>query len=38
MASLQLKNIYKRYSGGVTAVTDFSLDIADKEFVILVGP
>ncbi|MBQ8764354.1 MAG: ATP-binding cassette domain-containing protein, partial [Clostridia bacterium] len=38
MASLQLKNIYKRYSGGVTAVTDFCLDIADKEFVILVGP
>ena len=38
MASLQLKNIYKRYPGGVTAVTDFSLDIADKEFVILVGP
>ena len=38
MASLQLKNIYKRYSGGVTAVSDFCLDIADKEFVILVGP
>ena len=38
MASLQLKNIYKRYAGGVTAVTDFCLDIADKEFVILVGP
>ena len=38
MASLQLKNIYKRYAGGVTAVSDFSLDIQDKEFVILVGP
>jgi len=38
MASLQLKNIYKRYPGGVTAVSDFSLDIADKEFVIFVGP
>ena len=38
MASLELKNIYKRYSGGVTAVSDFSLSIADKEFVILVGP
>ncbi len=38
MASLQLKNIYKRYAGGVTAVSDFSLDIADKEFIILVGP
>jgi len=38
MASLSLKNIYKRYAGGVTAVTDFNLDIADKEFIILVGP
>ena len=38
MASLELKNIYKRYAGGVTAVSDFSLSIADKEFVILVGP
>ncbi len=38
MADLQLKGIYKRYAGGVTAVSDFSLDIADKEFIILVGP
>jgi len=38
MAGLQLKNIYKRYSGGVTAVSDFSIDIADNEFIILVGP
>ena len=38
MAELKLKNIYKRYAGGVTAVTDFNLDIADKEFIILVGP
>ena len=38
MASLQLKNVYKRFEGGVTAVTDFCLDISDKEFVILVGP
>ena len=38
MASLSLKNIYKIYDGGVTAVTDFNLDIADKEFIILVGP
>jgi len=38
MADLQLKNIYKRYPGGVTAVSDFSIDIADKEFIILVGP
>lgn len=38
MASVTLKNIYKVYSGGVTAVTDFNLDIEDKEFIILVGP
>ena len=38
MADLQLKNIYKKYAGGVTAVSDFCLDIADKEFIILVGP
>jgi len=38
MASLNLKGIYKRYDGGVTAVSDFNLEIADKEFIILVGP
>ena len=38
MANVQLKNIYKIYDGGVTAVTDFCLDIEDKEFIILVGP
>ncbi len=38
MASLSLKNIYKRYPGGVTAVSDFNLEIKDKEFIILVGP
>ena len=38
MAGLKLKNIYKTYAGGVTAVSDFNLDIEDKEFLILVGP
>ncbi len=38
MASLELKNIYKKYPGGVIAVSDFNLSIADKEFIILVGP
>ncbi len=38
MASVVLKNIYKIYDGGVTAVSDFNLEIADKEFIILVGP
>ena len=38
MASLSLKNITKTYAGGFTAVTDFNLDIEDKEFIIFVGP
>ena len=38
MADLQLKHICKTYSGGVVAVSDFCLDIEDKEFIVLVGP
>ncbi len=38
MASVLFKHMYKRYPGGVTAVSDFNLEIKDKEFVILVGP
>ncbi|MDR3120638.1 MAG: sn-glycerol-3-phosphate ABC transporter ATP-binding protein UgpC [Clostridiales bacterium] len=38
MASVVLKNVYKRYEGNVVAVSDFNLDIEDKEFIILVGP
>ena len=38
MASLSLQHIYKRFEGGVTAVSDFCIDIADKEFIIFVGP
>lgn len=38
MAELKLKNIYKKYPNGFVAVSDFSLDIADKEFIIFVGP
>ena len=38
MASLSLKHIYKKYPGGVTAVSDFNLEIKDKEFLVLVGP
>ena len=38
MASISLRHIYKIYSGDVTAVTDFNLEIEDKEFIILVGP
>ncbi|WP_019228856.1 ABC transporter ATP-binding protein [Sedimentibacter sp. B4] len=38
MASISLKNIYKIYQGDITAVSDFNLEIDDKEFIILVGP
>jgi multiple sugar transport system ATP-binding protein len=38
MASLSLRGIYKRYPGGVVAVSDFSMNIKDKEFIIFVGP
>ena len=38
MAKVSLQHIYKIYDGGVTAVTDFNLEIEDKEFIILVGP
>ena len=38
MASVTLKHIYKIYAGNVTAVSDFNLDIEDKEFIVLVGP
>ncbi|HWR06760.1 sn-glycerol-3-phosphate ABC transporter ATP-binding protein UgpC [Sporomusa sp.] len=37
MANVLLKNVYKRYEGGITAVNDFSLKIEDGEFVVLVG-
>lgn len=38
MANLSLKHIYKVYPGDVTAVKDFNLEIADKEFIVFVGP
>ncbi len=38
MSSLSLQHIYKKYEGGVVAVSDFCLDIEDKEFIVLVGP
>ena len=38
MASISLKNVYKVYDGGVTAVKDFNLEIKDKEFIVFVGP
>ncbi len=38
MASLSLKGIQKIYPNGYHAVTDFNLEIEDKEFIIFVGP
>ena len=38
MASLSLKNICKVYPNGFEAVKNFNLEIADKEFIIFVGP
>ena len=37
MASVRLVSITKRFDG-VTAVDDVSLDIADREFMVLLGP
>ncbi len=38
MASIEMKNIVKKYGDGFPAVNDISIDVADGEFVILVGP
>jgi len=38
MAGVKLVNVFKTYPGGVTAVSDFNINIEDKEFIILVGP
>jgi multiple sugar transport system ATP-binding protein len=38
MAEISLKNLVKRYDKDVVAVTDFNLDIKDKEFIVFVGP
>ena len=38
MASLSLRNICKEYQSGVKAVSDFNLEIEDKELIVFVGP
>ena len=38
MASLSLKHIYKVYDGSTKAVSDFNMEIRDKEFIVFVGP
>ncbi|ADI00004.1 ABC transporter ATP-binding protein [Salisediminibacterium selenitireducens] len=38
MADIKFDSLYKIYDGDVQAVTDFNLDITDKEFIVFVGP
>ena len=38
MAQIILDRVEKSYAGGVKAVNDLSLDIADGEFMVFVGP
>ena len=38
MAGIELEHVTKRFAGGVVAVDDVSLTIADGEFMVLVGP
>src|SRR5882757_9059208 len=38
MSTIQLKHITKVYGDGFKAVTDIDIDVADGEFLILVGP
>jgi multiple sugar transport system ATP-binding protein len=38
MAQVVIRNLSKRFDGGVAAVNDVNLTIRDKEFLVLVGP
>jgi hypothetical protein len=38
MARIELNHVTKRYPGGAPAVDDLTLDIPDREFMVLVGP
>ena len=39
MAKVKLSGIYKRYEGNKNfSVSDFNLEIGEKEFIVLVGP
>ena len=36
MAGLILRNVCKKYDNGFQAVSDFNLEVEDREFIILV--
>lgn len=38
MAGLRLEHIYKVYPNGTKAVSDFTMEIHDEEFIVFVGP
>ena len=38
MAQIIMDHVEKTYTGGVRAIDDFSLDVADGEFMVFVGP
>ena len=38
MAGIRMVNVKKQYPNGFVAIENMSVDIADKEFVVLVGP
>ncbi len=38
MARISLQNVTKIFDGEITAVSDFSLEVADGEFMVIVGP
>lgn len=38
MAGIRFEHVTKRYPGGVTAVSDFHLEVRQGEFVVLLGP
>ena len=38
MAKLRLEHIYKVYPNGTKAVSDFTMEIDDQEFIVFVGP
>ncbi len=38
MASVEFEQVSKTYSNGYSAIENFSLEIEDGEFLVLVGP